>query len=152
MISTRASQQVTALFLLIILGGNFSLSIFWHQWRVSLLWHDHIILGPLYPGWEDHHGHRHPRSQSKSPPADVQFFVASNGDSGASTKIISLYQSLVGGGTILSFDVQLLWLAEWPILSGFPSLDRPLEEASLAFSSVYLPPPDRPPSPLFNKS
>lgn len=137
MITVRASQQLMALFLLIILGVNFFLSVFWPQWRLSLVWHDHIILGPLYPGWEDHHGHRHAHSELQS---------VSNSDSGASTKIISLYQSLVADGTVFSFGIQLLWLTEWPTLSNFSSVIWPLGVASLALSSASLPPPDKPPS------
>jgi len=141
---TRSSQRVTAFFLLIILGWNFFLSVFWPQWRLSLVWHEHIIIGPLYPGWEDHHGHRHSPDGSEIPSAAQ--FVYHNGGSGVSTKIISLYQSVVGDGTILSLGIQLLWLTEGPILPEFSSIARPLGMASLVLSSAFLSPPDRPPS------
>lgn len=138
----RPSQRVIALFLLIILGANFFLSVFWHQWRVSLFWHDHIIIGPHYPSWEDHHGHRHAYDGSELPPDDEQF----TSDSDVSTRIISLYRSLLGDGTVLSLGVQLLWLTEWPVLSEFTSIVWPLGLVSLVLSSACLPPPDRPPS------
>jgi len=101
----------------------------------------------LFPGWEDHHAHRHAQDRSELPSADVQVV-----SSGKNTKIISLYQSLVGDGTVLSFGMQLLWLTEWPTLSEFSPLVRPLEMVSLTLASAWLPPPDRPPTPLFNKS
>ena len=141
---TRSSQRVTAFFLLVILGGNFVLSVFWYQWRLSLFWHDHIIIGPLYPGWEDHHGYRHPHNKSELPTDDAQFsFYDSN--NGVSTKIISVFQSLVG--TILCFGGQLLWLTEWPIVPEFSSIVWwPFGLVSLILSSAFLPPPDKPPS------
>jgi hypothetical protein len=62
------------------------------------------------------------------------------------SKIISLYRLPMGDGPILSFEVQSLWLAEWPILAIFSPLAWPLDLAVLRLSSAFLPPFDKPPT------
>lgn len=155
MTSLRPSQRNTAFFLLIILGGNFFLPVFWPSWHGFLPWHEHIILGPVYPGWEDHHGelgrqggyshsHVQPASRPIGAPA-ISSLVNAEGR----THVISVYRSPVGDGTIFNCPIQLLWLTEWPTLLELPSLVWPVGQASLSLSSALLPPPDEPPRPLF---
>jgi hypothetical protein len=153
--SSRASQRRIAFFLLIMLGGNFFLSVFWPYWHGFLPWHEHIVLGPIYPGWEDHHrelgrqrGYLHSHLQLAALPVGEPA-ISSQANTGGSTHVISVYRSPVGDGTIFSCAIQLLWLAEWPTLPEPSSLVWFVGLPSLSLSSALLPPPDEPPRPLF---
>jgi hypothetical protein len=141
-------QRITAFFLLLILGGNFLLSVFWPSWQIFLP-HDHIILGPIYPGWEHHHdrelAHLAAHAELRHPSMDERAISTEIG-AGARSKVISLYRSPAGDDTIFSVEVQLLWLAEWPLLAKLPSLTWSLDQAFLPLSSAFLPPPDKPPA------
>jgi hypothetical protein len=145
----RQPQRVTAFFLLFILGGNFFLPVFWSYWQIFPP-HDHIILGPVYPGWEHHHGEltqpQGPYHREPIPLLESNRAVFPKTDAAARSKVISLYRSPTGADTILSVEVQLLWLAEWSLLlSKFPTLIWPLDLATLPLSSAFLSPPDKPP-------
>jgi len=139
-----------AFFLLIIFGANFLLLTLWPQANVFLP-HDHLILGPIYPGWEDHHAElaHSKRGHSHSEPArplESRQTISVERDTGIPGKVISLYRLPAGEDSILSFGVQVLWLPEWPILPELSLLTWPLDPVSLFLSSVFLPPLDKPPS------
>ncbi|MFQ5645217.1 MAG: hypothetical protein ACE5FQ_16195, partial [Thiogranum sp.] len=57
--SISAFQRITTFLLLIMLGGNFLLPVSWGK-QFDSFWHAHIILGPIFPGWENHHGEATP--------------------------------------------------------------------------------------------
>jgi hypothetical protein len=144
-------QRAAAFFLLVILGGNFFFSAFWPDWQATLP-HDHIFLGPVYSGWERHHQalnystpYRQLRSQPLSPLESEQAAFV-NADAALRSKVISLYRSPAGDDTLLSVAVQLLWLAEWPLLFRIPSLAWSIAPTPLTLVSALLPPPDKPPS------
>lgn len=149
MAAVRPPQPIMAFFLLIIFGANFLLLTLWPQANVFLP-HDHLILGPIYPGWEDHHEVLHSsKCHSHSEPArsgENRQTISVERDTGMRSKVISLYRLPAGEDSILSFGVQVLWLSEWPILPEFSPLTWPLDPVSLSLSSVFLPLLDKPPS------
>lgn len=148
----RPSEHITAFFLLLVLGGNFFLSIFWPQWHTTLPWHDHIILGPVYPGWEHHHhenlgrpaGYTYSHTPATSSSAvTIQAGLAGMAPGGS--KVISLYRLPAGDVTVVGFGVQLLWLARWAILAEPTPLTWPVDLTTPVPANTFLSPPDKPP-------
>lgn len=146
----QRAHRIAAFCLLIILGANVILPALWPGWQVALP-HDHLFLGPVYPGWEHHHaGLTHAQKYHQHriepiPPLQSELTVFDPSQA-AGSKVISVYHSPAGDETLVSVAAQLLWLPEWPLLSNFPSLVWPISSTSQILSSVYLPPPDQPPA------
>ena len=153
MTPVRPARRFVALFLLTVLGGSLFLSTFSDRWYLALPWHDHIILGPMVPNWENHHHEpltypgRYRHSEHGSPHffgrEQVVSFVT---DTGVPSKVLSLYRLPAGDNSIISFGVQLLHSAEGPTLPELsPPLICPLGWGFLTLPSAFLPPPDKPP-------
>jgi hypothetical protein len=149
----RPARPVTAFLLLIVFGGNFFFPLIYKHWYAFLPQHDHIILGPVYPGWELHsHGelidpatYRHSRRDTFHPLEPKQT-VSAEIDIGPRGKVISLYHLPLENGTILAFGVQLLWLDESIVLPEPSSLIWPADLTTLVPISIFLPPPEKPPT------
>jgi hypothetical protein len=146
----QRAQRIAAFCLLIILGANVILPAVWPGWQVALP-HDHLFLGPVYPGWEHHHaGLTHAQKYYQHriepiPPLQSELTVF-DPTQPAGSNVISLYRSPAGDDTLVSAAAQLLWLTEWPPLFHFPSLVWSISSTPQILSSAYLVPPDQPPS------
>ena len=153
MTSVRLDRRSVALFLLTVLMGSLFLSVFSDRWYLALPWHDHIILGPIVPGWENHHHgpltypERHGHSQhGLAHSSGREQVVSLPTDTGVHSQVLSLYRLPEGNYSILSFGAQLLHSTEGSILPELsPFLTWPITLGFLTLSSTFLPPPDKPP-------
>jgi hypothetical protein len=149
----RPARRLAALFLLTVLGGSLFLSAFSDRWYLALPWHDHIILGPMVPGWENHHHGplAYPGRYDHSRHGSMHVSGREPGVSlvtgtGAHSQVLSLYRLPAGDSSIFSFGVQLLHSAEASTLPELsPFLTWPLRLGFLTPASTSLPPPDKPP-------
>jgi hypothetical protein len=153
MTPARLARRLVSLFLLIVLMGSLLLSVLSDRWHLALPWHDHIILGPVVPGWENHHHDplAYPGRFGHSQHGLMHFsgreqLVSLRTDTGVHSKVLSLYRLPEGFTSIFSFGVYLLHSAEGSMLPRLsPFLTWPLSLGFLTLSSTFLPPPDKPP-------
>ena len=172
MTPVRPARRFAALVLLTVLVGSFFLSVFSDRWYEALPWHDHIVLGPMLPGWENHHhgpwaypggfGHppwacaaARPGSCQRAGGAGQHGLTHSSGRGqvvslatgiGVDSMVLSLYRLPEGGTSVFSFAAQLLQSAAgWTLPELSPFLSWPLSLGFLILSSLFLRPPEKPP-------
>jgi hypothetical protein len=131
--------------------GSLFLSAFSDRWYEALPWHDHVLLGPMLPGWENHHHGPWVYPGSFGPHGSAHFAGRQPGVSlvtgiGVQTVVLSLYRLPEGGASIFSFAAQLLdSAAGWTLPELSPFLIWPLSLGFLTLASLFLRPPEKPP-------
>lgn len=150
----HSSRCFSIFLLLIAMGANFLLPLLCHHWQTAVPWHDHIIVGPVYPGWESHshnarshpEQHAHFGQEPASSTQQDQRPIFAEMDAATHSQVLSLYRPPAWGDSVLSTGDQLLLSVDWlSSLISFP-LIRTLDLSHHALKSVALPPPDKPPS------
>ena len=144
-------QHRTILLLVVFLGSHLIFPLMSRRWYLSLPAHDHIILGVIHPGWENH-SHGEPDQQSHSSFSKNYAHTHSelsphhHHQSPASSKIISIYHSPTGDGdSVVSAGSQSILLFNWSPTPDLRQFTWPLSSPQLSNTGVLLPPPDRPP-------
>jgi hypothetical protein len=149
----RPAYRCIALVLLTVLMGSLFLPAFSDRWYEGLPWHDHILLGPMVPGWENHHHGpwTYPGASSHAQPdlahrSGRQPGISLVAGIGVHTVVLSLYRLPEAGTSIFSFATQMMHSAQgWTLPELSPFLILPLSLGFLSLASVFLRPPDKPP-------
>lgn len=156
----RLSRWGTVLILALFLAGNLILPLIDRSYYLFLPSHDHIILGPVQPGWENHpHGESISlagawQKGNHSYGDDLYHSYSPNHSFDATdvltrSKIISIAYPQTGYYSVFCYEGQPLLLAGWLMPPDLIRLIWPLKPAEVTSLDIFLSPPDKPPKTFY---